>query len=204
MVMRVLAELREARIAAGVSQQSMAGHMGCSQPTYWRIEEKPTDRLSVVRLSEIASLLGLELAVSLYPAGDPIRDKGQQALGKRFSTILSPRWQVTSETLLPVPGDRRAWDKLLRLTTADSRHLVGVDLETRIRDIQALVRRTRERERDGGVDEILIVLSDSATNRRLVTELREALGPEYSSSPRMLMKALREGSALPGSGVVLL
>lgn len=111
---------------------------------------------------------------------------------------------MTDETLLPLPGDRRSWDKLLGRSTATPRHLVGVDLETRIRDIQALVRRTRERERDGGVDQILLVLSDSATNRRLVGQLREALGPDYATSPRALLRALRDGSALPGAGIVLL
>ena len=110
---------------------------------------------------------------------------------------------MTSETLLPLPGDLRAWDKLLRLGGAP-RHLVGVDLETRIRDIQALVRRTRLRERDGGVDAILIVLSDSAINRRLVGQLREALGTDYATAPRAILRALREGSALPGSGVILI
>ncbi len=203
-MIRTVAELREARIAAGLSQQALADHIGCSQPTYWRIEDRPGDRISVVRLSEMASLLGLELAVRLYPAGDPIRDKGQQALAKRFGALLSPRWQVTTETLLPMPGDLRSWDKLLRLTGPAHSQLVGADLETRIRDIQALVRRTRLRERDGGVDVILIVLSDSATNRRMVDELRVALGPDYATSPRILLRALRTGEQLPGSGVILI
>ena len=125
-------------------------------------------------------------------------------MGKRFEAILSPRWAVASETLLPLPGDLHSWDRLLRLTGAQPRHVVGVDLETRIRDIQALVRRTRLRERDGGVDAILLVLSDSSTNRRLVDELRQALGPTYATAPRALLGALRAGSPLGGSGVVLI
>jgi hypothetical protein len=98
---------------------------------------------------------------------------------------------MTSETLLPNLGDLRSWDRLRRLTTSLTRHLVGADLETRIRDVQALVRRTRLRERDGGVDAILIVLSDSATNRSLVDQLREALGPDYRTSPRAILGSLR-------------
>ncbi|MEO6349328.1 MAG: hypothetical protein ABIP53_01630 [Candidatus Limnocylindrales bacterium] len=160
--------------------------------------------MSVVRLSEMASVLGLELSLGLHPIGDPVRDKGQLALGRRFDGLLAPVWRVTDETLLPNPGDRRAWDKLLRLTTSPARHLVGVDLETRIRDVQALVRRTRERERDGRVDVILIVLSDSATNRRLVAQLRNSLGEGYGASGRTLLRALRDGLPLLGSGVVLI
>src|SRR4029078_5629794 len=125
-------------------------------------------------------------------------------LAKRFEAILSPKWRSMSEVLLPGPGELRSWDKLLRLDDPARKQLVAAHLETRIRDIQALVRRTRSRERDGHVDEILLVLSDSATNRQLVSELRETLGAAYRTSPRWLMKGLREGSALVGSGVVLL
>jgi hypothetical protein len=135
--------------------------------------------------------------------GDPVRDKAQLAIGRRFDALLASAWRVTDETPLLGVGDRRSWDKLLRLTTGPRRHLVGVDIESRIRDIQALVRRTRERERDGHADSILIVLSDSATNRRLAPDLRASLGPNYAASPRAVLRALRVGEPLPGSGVVL-
>lgn len=174
-----------------------------SQANLWRIEAGAIRDISLARICELASLLGLEPSLTLHPIGDPIRDRGQQAVGRRFDELLSPLWAMTNETLLPLPGDRRSWDKLIRLGGVPERHLVGVDLESRIRDIQELVRRTRLRERDGGVDEILIVLSDSATNRRLADQLREALGPRYLSSNRALLSALRHGLPLPGSGVVL-
>jgi hypothetical protein len=155
----------------------------------------------LIALSRLAALLGLELSVGLHPVGDPVRDRGQLAIGRRFEALLSSTWQVTNETLLPKPGDTRAWDKLLRLRGDDYR--VGVDLETRIHDIQALTRRTRLRDRDGGVDAILIVLSDSSTNRRLVGDLRAALGAEYGTIPRATLSALRAGRRLPGSGLIL-
>jgi hypothetical protein len=167
-----------------------------------RIESELVDP-DLVQLSVIASLLGMELSVGLHELGDPIRDRGQQALGRRFDAIPSSAWRNMAEVLLPGIGDRRSWDRLLRLIGNESQ-IVGADLETRIRDVQALVRRTRERERDGGVDEILLVLSDSATNRLLIGQLREALGDRYSTRPRAVLAALREGRRLPGSGVVIL
>ena len=148
-------------------------------------------------------MLGFEISLGLHPIGDPLQDKGQLAVGKRFDAMLSSAWRVTDETLLPGAGELRAWDKLLRLVGASPRYLVGVDIETRIRDVQALTRRTRARERDGMVDAILIVLSDSATNRRLVQELRSSLGPAYATSPRQILGALRSGERLVGSGVIL-
>ena len=200
---RTITELRTRRQDLGVSQPQLARALGYSQSRLWRLESKRVDA-TFVEVSEIASLLGLELAVNLYELGDPIRDKGQQALGRRFDVIPAPVWRSTVETLLPNPGDQRSWDRLLRLTTSPTRHLVGADLETRIRDIQALVRRTRARERDGGVDAILLVLSDSSTNRSLVGQLRGALGPAYASAPRATLAALRNGEPLPGSGVILI
>ena len=106
---------------------------------------------------------------------------------------------MVAEVPLPVPGDRRSWDLLLRLDD----QLIGVEAETRIRDIQANVRRIRGRERDGGVDEIVIVLSDTRRNGDLVAELRLALGSRFNTSPRTLLSALRSGRRLPGSGLVL-
>jgi len=47
------------------------------------------------------------------------------------------------------------------------------------------------------------VLSDSATNRRLVDELRTSLGPAYATTSRAIFTALRSGQRLVGSGVVL-
>lgn len=200
---RVLAELRTNRVNSNISLEAMGAQLGCSLSSVWRRETNPAGA-TIVGLSEMASILGYELSVGVHPVGDPIRDKGAQALGWRFHAHLASTWEIINEALLPGPGELRAWDKLLRLRDEQPRHLVGVDLESRIRDVQQLVRRTRLRERDGGVDQILIVLSDSATNRRLVDELRAALGPSYATSPRAILQALRAGRQLPGSGVVLL
>lgn len=196
-----VADLRTERIGAGISQAALAKAAGIAPAQVSRLEGDIASDVTVVRLAEIASLLGMELSVGLHPIGDPIRDKGQQALGKRFDGLLADAWQVTNETLLPMAGDQRAWDKLLRLKADDYR--VGVDLETRIRDIQALTRRTRMRERDGGVDVILVVLADTATNRQLAVELRASLGQGYETQPREILAALRAGRRLNGSGVIL-
>lgn len=184
----------------GVSLRALGAELRLSKSQLSRIEGAATADIGVVRLAEMASALGLELAVTLHPTGDGLRDKGHQALIGRFRALLPARTRVAREVPFPNLGDPRHWDLLLRL--GDQR--VRVEAETRIRDVQELVRRMRGRERDGGTDAILLALSDSAHNRRLVTELREALGPGYGTSARMLLAALRGGQPLPGSGVVLL
>jgi hypothetical protein len=152
----------------------------------------------------MASVLGFEISLGLHPIGDPIRDKGQRACAQRFDRVLDESWRVTNETLLPGTGEKRAWDKLIRLIGATPRYLVGVDIESRVWDVQAIVRRTRERERDGQVDQILIVLADTAHNRRVIDSLRQALGDAYATSQRLIVAALRRGEPLPGSGVILI
>jgi hypothetical protein len=142
----------------------------------------------------------LALSVAFHPSGDGIRDAGQQALGRRFRAVVNPSVPITAEVPLPNVGDRRSWDLLLRIDA----QRVGVELETRVRDVQWLVRRVRERERDGGVDHILLVLSASAHNRRIVPELMQALGSEFATSPRTVLRSLREGRPIPGSAVILL
>jgi transcriptional regulator with XRE-family HTH domain len=197
---QLIGQLRERRVTVGVSQRALSRELGSSQSDQSRWENlRNVDAVSLVRIAEVASILGLELHVGLHPMGDPIRDKGHHALIRRFRVELAPAWRVTAEALLPLPGDARSWDLLLRL----GQQLVGVEAETRIRDIQALVRRIRQRERDGGVDEIVLVLSDSRANRELVEELRIALGERFATTPRTLLSALRAGRPLPGSGLIL-
>jgi hypothetical protein len=125
-------------------------------------------------------------------------DKGHQALIKRFGELLAPTIRMMAEAPLMRAG-LRSWDLLLRI----GERLAGVEAETRIRDAQDLVRRVRLRERDGGADAILIVLSDSRHNRALLDDLREMLGPQYATSPRRIRAALRAGRPIPGSGVLL-
>src|SRR4051794_18711660 len=120
-----------------MSQRALGRLVDCSQAEVSRIERlEVLDRLSLVDIATMASVLGLELGANLYRAREPIRDKGHQALIGRFRAVLNSAWRVAAEVPLPNPGDRRAWDLLLRIPG----QLVGVEAETRLRDIQAFVR----------------------------------------------------------------
>ena len=197
---RLMSELLTTRQTLNVSQRSLSSELGYSQTTLVRQERlADIDQLSFVEVAAIASLLGLELAASLHPVGDPIRDRGHQALLSRFRGVLAPGIRAVAEAPLPKPGDRRTWDLAIRIAT----QRVGIEAETRVRDAQWLTRRIRERERDGGMDEVLLVLAETAVNRRLLPDILEALGPRFATSPRLILKALRVGQPIPGSGVLL-
>ena len=200
-VSRMVGELVEARRLAGLSQQALATVLGWSQAEVSRFERLVRrDSLSFVEVGQVAAVLGLKLSASLFPVGEPIRDKGHQALIARFLAAISSAWRVAREVPLPNLGDPRAWDLVLRVVDC----VVGVEAETRLRDVQAFARRIHQRERDGGTGAILVVLAESALNRRLLPQLLEALGPDFATPPRTIFRALREGRPLPGSGVILL
>lgn len=203
-VSRAVSDVRIARESANLSLRQLAHELDSSPAALVRLMAGRRADLGIVELSEVASVLGYEISLGLHPVGDALRDKGQLAIGRRFQAILPANWRVTDETLLPGAGELRAWDKLLRLVGASPPYLVGVDIESRVHDVQALVRRTRLRERDGQVDAILVVLGDTATNRRVVDELRAGLGSDYARSPRSVLRSLRSGERLVGSGVVLI
>ena len=203
LVVRLIREIREARQATGLTHGEIARAIGIARSNLTRLEAGKRDDVGIVECSKIASVLGYEVSVGLHPIGDPVRDKSQLACGRRFNALLTDRWRVTDETLLPGSGEQRSWDKLLRLVGESPRYLVGVDIESRVWDLQALVRRTRGRERDGQVDHILIVLADTAHNRRVADELRSGLGPDYAASPRRVLRALRAGEPIAGSAVIL-
>lgn len=196
---RLLDELRVTRTTADLSQNAVADALGWSQPSYWRFENGRSVT-SMIDISAAASVLGLELGAGLHLYGEPIRNKGHQALIARFRAQLSPAFKVLAEAPLPLPGDPRSWDLLLRIVG----QVIGVEAETRVRDIQRLTRHVHQRERDGGVDEIVLLLAASQTNRALLGELLSSLGPRYATPPHALLTALRAVQPLPGSGVLLL
>jgi transcriptional regulator with XRE-family HTH domain len=195
-----LSELRLTRRNAGISQAALARLLGWPQSRLSEFERNKRDP-TIGEICELGALLGLKPTIQFHPLGEAIRDSGQLKLIARFRATLGRAWHVMIEAPFPTLGDLRSWDVLIRLGSA---YRVGVEAETRIRDVQELVRRIRQREVHGGVDEIMIVLSDTAHNRRLVAQLRDAFGERYATSPRALLAALRNGGQLEGSGVILL
>ncbi len=196
----MLGELRTARANANLSQNQVARELGWTRSRYARFEADALADVGIEDMCLSAAVLGMEVSVGLHPVEDAVRDIGQLRLSAKFRSLINPAYRALGEVLLPGVGDRRAWDLLPRVP----QHLIGVELETRLRDVQWLARRLRERERDGGVDAILLVLSDSRANRRLVPHLLDTLGDPWRTSPRAILRALRSGNRIPGSGVILL
>jgi hypothetical protein len=193
-------EIRDARISTGASLRSVAARVGMSHAQFGRIERAAINDLTVDQLSRGCAAVGLRLIVRAVPGGDPALDAGQLALLERFRHRLPASLPMGTEVPLPIPGDLRAWDGFVRIRDVK----IGVEAEARIRDAQAVDRRCALKQRDGGVDLVILLVADTASNRRMLAQHRDALRSSFPLDTRQIMAALRAGQPPTASGVVVL
>jgi hypothetical protein len=113
---------------------------------------------------------------------------------------LPQRVVVRTEVPLPLPGDSRAWDLVLGIEPDP----VPVEAEARLRDLQALDRRCALKLRDSGFARLVLLVSDTANNRRALEAYREDLRTSFPLDTRQVMAALRAGRTPDASGIVIL
>jgi transcriptional regulator with XRE-family HTH domain len=192
-------ELRLARRSAGLSIASVAAASGCSAAEVWRIEHASASWLSIQRAAVIGSVLGLELTARCYPAGSPLRDAAHLALIGRLRPHVAS-WHVTLEAPIPIPGDPRSID--IVLSSAAGR--IGVEAETALLDLQALLREMQRKQRDGGLDRMILLILRSRRNRDAMRSATPALTDAFPTPARAVLSALRSGRLPPGNGIVSL
>ena len=195
---RVLEELARAQRSAGLSDGDVARACRMSRWTVARIVNGRR-RTSVVELAAIGAIVGRDIRLHAYPAGDPIRDAGQQRLLDRFRARLHPNLVVRTEVPLPIVGDLRAWDAVTR--GAD--WCRPVEAETVLDDIQALERRLALKVRDGGVDGVILVIADTPRNRRALAAAPGSFSG-FDRNARRVLSALAAGRDPGGSSLILL
>lgn len=200
LVARISTEAREARLAAGLGQSDVARAVGLSVAQVSRIERGLSPDLSIATAAQLHAVLGLRLSTRSYPDGDPIRDAGQQALLGRLLARCHPSLVRAWEVPFPTPGDLRAWDATLR---GDS-FRVGVEAETRLRDIQALDRRLALKERDGGMDRLLLVVLDSRANRAVVRAHHAVFDARFPVAGARALELLAVGADPGGNALIRL
>lgn len=105
----------------------------------------------------------------------------------------------SSEVPVGGDGDLRAWDVLLRGDVA-----IGIDAETKPRDIQALQRRTELKWRDSGVARVVLVVAATKHNQAVLREHRGALVSTFPLDTPDVMATLRVGSAPAANGIVVI
>ncbi|HUQ78266.1 MAG TPA: helix-turn-helix domain-containing protein [Patescibacteria group bacterium] len=193
-------DIRDGRLNAGLSQQSAGASVGMSHAQFGRIERAEVDRPTIEQLSLACAAVGLKLVVRAYPDCEPARDAAQNALLDRLRAKAPAATPWRSEVPLPIVGDRRAWDAVVTLSRQD----VAIEAESRLRDIQAMKRKIALKQRDGGIERVILLVNDTAANRRTLRAVREELRDRFPLDSRDVLRAIRQGLAPDKSGLVIL
>ena len=181
-------ELREARLAAGLSQRQLGEAAGISHTEVGRIEHAAAVRVPYQTLAIIGAVLGLDISLRAYPDAEPIRDIAQVTLLAKLRSRLPIGITWRAEVPLRQSRDRRAWDAEI----GASRWRLPVDAETRLRDVQAFARREALKLRDDGAAAMVLRLAAAD------------LASQFPVKGSSVLAALQAGHPPAGSGIVLL
>jgi hypothetical protein len=165
-----------------------------------RIERAASPEANLMVLARLASVVGLKPSLRFYPDGDPIRDVAHTRLLERLHSRVHPGLRWRTEVPLLIPGDLRAWDA----TIVGADFGVGVEAETRLRDLQAAARRTNLKQRDGELDHVILLVADTRANRLAIRLGAMELGEAFPVSQRDCLRALRESRDPGGSAIIVL
>jgi transcriptional regulator with XRE-family HTH domain len=190
--------LAEARRAAGLSLREVARRVGVGHEVVARAERGNSATLTIELAARIAAVLGLALAASLHPDGDPIRDRGQLALLSRLRARLPATLRWRAEVPVPISGDARSGDAMITVPPGD----ILIEAETHLDDFQAVERKTAAKARDLGAIRTILLLADTRHNRGVVREHPE-LHARFPIGTRRCLAALARGVDPGGDCLVI-
>jgi hypothetical protein len=157
-------------------------------------------RMAFDDLVLLCGAVGLRMWTTTFPADRPIRDVPQLALLRRFRERIGELWQWAFEVPVPIPGDRRAADAVIRSSSA----VCLVEAFTRLTDAQAQLRAILLKARDMRIDRMVVVVAASRSNREALVAASDVLATSFPVSTRAALRALRRGEAPAGNALVVL
>ena len=196
----LLREIRDARIGRNLSQAAVGRAIGLSDSQVSLIERGGHRDVRFVLVARMLGVVGLELSARAYPAGGGLRDAAQLALLERLRTRVSGSLSWRSEVPIPTEGDLRAWDAALVCPGLK----IGIDAETRIRDIQAVDRRVMLKLRDSGFDRAVLLIGSTRSNRAALHQAGSGPQANYPVATRAALQALAAGEDPGGNCIVVL
>ena len=149
-------------------------------------------------LAALAGVVGLDLVIRLYPGGSPVRDAAHARIMGRLKAMLPAHFQLASEVPMPILGDQRAIDAVLVKPALS----VGFELESRLLDAQALVRRVMLKKRDARLACMVLVLPDTPANRLSVATAQPTVSAAFALDHRATLRTLRAGTTPPADGML--
>lgn len=200
MVAAIGRDIRLARRTLSLSVRAVAAQAGISASEESRLERGQAPWASLVLLSRVCAIVGLDLHARTYPGGRPLREARHARLLDRLRQHLhrSLRWQT--EAPLPIQRDQRAWDGMI----GGEAWRYGVECELNPLDGQAVLRRLQLKRRDGAVDGVILLLPDTRQTRLFRREFAELLAHDFPVSGRRALELLAAGVDPGGSAIVVL
>lgn len=194
------AEIRAARLAAGIPMARVAAAVNRSKSWLSRVERGMSASITLDELIVVAAVVGLKLWTSTFPAERAIRDAPQLDLLRRLRARIGEIWAWRYEVVVPIVGDRRAADAVIRCGSA----VVMIEAFTRLADAQAQLRAVMVKARDLGIDRVIIVISATHANRRALQLAADVIAADFPLGTRAILAALEAGRDPGANGIVLL
>jgi transcriptional regulator with XRE-family HTH domain len=198
-------ELRDARLAHGLSQTRVASAIGVSHQliSQW---ERGAVMPGVVHAARWGAAVGIDISLRAFPGGAPLRDAGHLRLIGRARVRIGEGWSWRTE--VPVtsdPGDRRAIDAVIRRAAIGRGPIrIGLEITTRLTDAQALVRAAALKQEAAGLDRMLLVFANTRHNHAALVAAVPTIAPSFPLGPRSVLRALRAGRLPETNGILLL
>ena len=193
-------DLRDARRDRDLSLKEVGSAAGLSESQVSRVERGLVDHVSVLHLARLHAVVGQQLSLKSYPGGSPIRDAPQLALIADFCSLLHPSLGWTTEVPMPREGDPRAWDVVVR----GDQWRVAIEAETGPKDSQALVRRVRLKQRDSGMESVVLLLRSTVQTRRFLQDAGEHLRSASPNTGEITLARLQAGTGPGGNAIIVL
>ncbi len=184
----------------GIAQARLGAAIGVSQSEVSRRESGTARRLTGAQLAEHAAAVGLRLSVKLWPSGGALRDEAQARYIAEFVRRVGHAWRVMLEAPIPLAGDLRAVDILLR----NGEVRIAVEVITRLADLQAQVRAARLKARDIGATRLILVVAGTRANRGTLGAARASLVDAFDTDTRRIFADLARGADPGRDGIVVL
>jgi hypothetical protein len=149
----------------------------------------------------IAAVLGLDVRLSAYPGGEPVRDHVQLRLLEAFRARIDPALRWRTEMPLPIEGDRRAWDAMV----ISPEGWTAIEAISRLGAVDATVRRALLKLRDDPrVTRLVLLISDTARNRAALAAAGPVITSDLPVATRAILGTLSVGRMPMHDGIVIL
>jgi len=199
LVGRTSSELQTARREAAISQRELGRLLRVSHSKVSRALRGEPDQMTIEFAARMASILGLQLSVTLHPDGDPVRDAAHLALIGRFRRRVPDTFRWRTEVPIPTAGDHRSADIVLTGHGIE----VLVEAETRLDDLQAVERKLAAKQRDLGIGRAILLVADTRHDRAVIARHPE-LRDRFPVSTRRCLASLSNGRDPGGDSLVVL